>query len=35
LSVHLKTGVGMNPLSDQLFLTRNMRANYMMVATKP
>ena len=34
LSVQLKTGVGMNPLSGQLFLTSNMRANYMMVATK-
>ena len=35
LSVQSKTGVGMNPLSRQLFLTSNMRANFMMVATKP
>ena len=35
LSVQLKTGVGMNPLHGQLFLTNNMRANYMLVASKP
>lgn len=35
LSVQLKTGVGMNPLRRNLFLTRNLMANYMMVATKP
>ncbi|MFT4852783.1 MAG: 2-polyprenyl-6-hydroxyphenyl methylase/3-demethylubiquinone-9 3-methyltransferase, partial [Bacteroidia bacterium] len=34
LSVRSRTGVGMNPLRRQLFLTGNMRANYMMVATK-
>jgi len=34
LSVQLKTGVGMNLLSGKLFLTSNMRANYMVVATK-
>ena len=35
LSVQLKTGVGMNPLRRELFLTRNLLANYMMVASKP
>ena len=34
LSVQSQTGVGMNPLRRQLFLTGNMRANYMMVASK-
>ena len=34
LSVQSQTGVGMNPLRQQLFLTGNMRANYMMVASK-
>jgi len=34
LSVRSRTGVGMNPLQRHLFLTGNMRANYMMVATK-
>ena len=34
LSVQSQTGVGMNLLRRQLFLTGNMRANYMMVASK-
>ena len=34
LSVQSQTGVGMNPLQRHLFLTGNMRANYMMVASK-
>jgi len=34
LSVKSQTGVGMNPLQRHLFLTGNMRANYMMVASK-
>ncbi|MBT5725978.1 MAG: bifunctional 2-polyprenyl-6-hydroxyphenol methylase/3-demethylubiquinol 3-O-methyltransferase UbiG [Gammaproteobacteria bacterium] len=34
LSVKSKTGVGMNPFTRQLFITRNMAANYMMVATR-
>lgn len=34
LSVQSQTGVGMNPLRRHLFLTDNMRANYMMVASK-
>jgi len=34
LSVLSRTGVGMSLWSRNLFLTGNMRANYMMVATK-
>jgi 2-polyprenyl-6-hydroxyphenyl methylase/3-demethylubiquinone-9 3-methyltransferase len=34
LAVKSLTGIGMNPLRRHLFLTANMRANYMMVATK-
>jgi 2-polyprenyl-6-hydroxyphenyl methylase/3-demethylubiquinone-9 3-methyltransferase len=34
LSVQSQTGVGMNPLQRHLFLTGNMRANYMIVASK-
>ena len=34
LTILLETGVAMNPFRRRLFLTKNMGANYMMLATK-